>query len=189
VFIYIAELNRKIFFGSFFVTVLFVLCDKNNFNYKSYTKIIPNRFSQFHIFFISPGTKGKMIAVYEQMTVVIYLISGITYVIYNVNKHRRENMSAKTKIYISKSTAVSFKQIASMFETIKKDVNGKVYFTVEDTNKLSPYAMELMCLINEKIGLKVLIKTNPIYPNPVDELEECKKENELNYYGKNLNLN
>ena len=76
-----------------------------------------------------------------------------------------------------------------MFETIKKDVNGKVYFTVEDTNKLSPYAIELMCLINEKIGLKVLIKTNPIYPNPVDELEECKKENELNYYGKNLNLN
>jgi len=67
------------------VTVLFVLCDKNNFDYKSYTKIIPNRFSQFHIFFISPGTKGKMIAVYEQMTVVIHLISGITYVIPNDN--------------------------------------------------------------------------------------------------------
>ena len=78
--IYIAELNRKIFFGSFFVSGFLLLCDKNNFDYKSYTKIIPNRFSQFHIFFISPGTKGKMIAVYEQMTVVIYLISAITYV-------------------------------------------------------------------------------------------------------------
>ena len=80
VFIYIAELNRKIFFGSFFVTIIFILKGKNNFNYKSYTKIIPNRFSQFHIFFILPGAKGKMIAVYEQMTVVIYLISAITYV-------------------------------------------------------------------------------------------------------------
>ena len=85
VFIYIAELNRKIFFGSFFVTIIIILKGKNNFDYKSYTKIIPNRFSQFHIFFISPGARCKMIAVYGQLTVAIYLISAITYVIYNVN--------------------------------------------------------------------------------------------------------
>jgi len=71
VFIHIAELNRKIFFGSFFVSALFVLWGKNNFDYKSYTKIIPNRFSQFHIFFILHKPKCKMIAIYGQLTVAI----------------------------------------------------------------------------------------------------------------------
>ena len=94
-------------------------------------------------------------------------------------------MSAKTKIYINESTAVSFKQIASMFETIKKDVNGKVYFTFEDVNKLSPYAIQLMMQIDEKkldqIFDKIFKKNKSKLP--IDELEECKKENELNYYG------
>ena len=62
-------------------------------------------------------------------------------------------MSAKTKIYINESTAVSFKQIASMFETIKKDVNGKVYFTFEDVNKLSPYAIQYLIKYLKKINL------------------------------------
>ena len=93
-------------------------------------------------------------------------------------------MSAKTKIYLNESTAVSFKQIASMFETIKKDVNGKVYFTFEDTNKLSPYAMELMCQINEKKLdqiFDIIFKKNRS-KLPIDQLEEVQKENESNYY-------
>ena len=92
-------------------------------------------------------------------------------------------MSAKTKIYINESTAISFKQIASMFETIKKDVNGKVYFTFEDVNKLSPYAMELMMQIDEKKFDQIFDKLWKKSKLPIDELEECKKENELNYYG------
>jgi len=92
-------------------------------------------------------------------------------------------MSANKKIYLNESTAISFKQIASMFETIKKDVNGKVYFTFEDVNKLSPYAMELMMQIDEKKLDQIFDKLWKKSKLPIDELEECKKENELNYYG------
>ena len=64
--------------------------------------------------------------------------------------NKGERMTKETKIYINESTAVGFKQIASMFETFKSDKKGKVYFNDKDFNKLSPYAVRMMLQINEK---------------------------------------
>lgn len=67
----------------------------------------------------------------------------------NTNQ-KGENMKQQTKIYINESTAVGFRQIASMFETLKFYKKDKVYFTEKDMNKLSVYALEMLLQIDEK---------------------------------------
>ena len=59
-------------------------------------------------------------------------------------------MKQQTKIYINESTAVGFRQIASMFETLKFYKKDKVYFTEKDMNKLSVYALQMLLQIDEK---------------------------------------
>ena len=59
-------------------------------------------------------------------------------------------MKEQTKIYINESTAIGFRQIASMFETLKFYKKDKVYFTEKDMKKLSVYALEMLFQIDEK---------------------------------------
>ena len=59
-------------------------------------------------------------------------------------------MKEQTKIYINEATAIGFRQIASMFETLKFYKKDKVYFTEKDMNKLSVYALEMLLQIDEK---------------------------------------
>jgi sulfur relay (sulfurtransferase) DsrF/TusC family protein len=66
------------------------------------------------------------------------------------NIKKGERMKQQTKIYINEATAVGFKQIASMFETLKFYKKDKVYFTEKDMNKLSVYALEMLLQIDEK---------------------------------------
>ena len=43
-------------------------------------------------------------------------------------------MKEQDKIYINEATAIGFRQIASMFETLKFYKKDKVYFTEKDFN-------------------------------------------------------
>ena len=59
-------------------------------------------------------------------------------------------MKEQTKIYINEATAIGFRQIASMFETLKFYKKDKVYFTEKDLKKVSPYAFRMLLQIDEK---------------------------------------
>jgi len=59
-------------------------------------------------------------------------------------------MKEQDKIYINESTAIGFRQIASMFETLKFYKKDKVYFTEKDLKKISPYAFRMLLQIDEK---------------------------------------
>ncbi len=59
-------------------------------------------------------------------------------------------MKEQSKIYINEATAIGFRQIASMFETLKFYKKDKVYFTEKDLKKVSPYAFRMLLQINEK---------------------------------------
>ena len=75
-------------------------------------------------------------------------------------------MKEQTKIYINEATAVGFKQIASMFETLKFYKKDKVYFTEKDMNKLSVYALEMLLQIDEK---KIDAKFDKIFKRSKEE--------------------
>ena len=59
-------------------------------------------------------------------------------------------MKEQSKIYINEATAIGFRQIASMFETLKFYKKDKVYFTEKDLKKVSPYAFRMLLQIDEK---------------------------------------
>jgi len=59
-------------------------------------------------------------------------------------------MKEQDKIYINEATAIGFRQIASMFETLKFYKKDKVYFTEKDLKKVSPYAFRMLLQIDEK---------------------------------------